>query len=214
MRPSSTLLFGALLATTISAAPAAAQDLERPDGWMTRFDDPGASEADVDMFVEMPPGWHVTTGPAGIFYHSENTTSGEFRAEMEVFLFDPQGRREAFGIFVGGSNLQDADQKYTYFLLRDGGQYIIKKRVGTEAPTVQPWTNHNSVRSYEDRGDEASIKNVLVVEAGAEEVRFLVNDSEVAKVPRGEVELDGIFGFRVNHGLNVHISKLEVRPLG
>ena len=213
MRPFSIQILGAALAAMLCTAPAAAQELERPNGWMSRFDNPGASEADVEMFVEMPPGWHVTTGPAGIFYHPENTASGEFRAEMEVFLFDPQERREAFGIFIGGSDLQDATQEYTYFLLRDGGQYIIKRRVAADAPTVQPWTSHDAVRSYADRGDEASIKNVLVVEAGAAEVRFLVNDREVAKVPRSEVKPNGIFGFRVNHGLNVHISKLEVRPL-
>lgn len=213
MRPSSIQILGAALATVLCTAPAAAQDLERPNGWMSRFDNAGASEADLEMFVEMPPGWHVTTGPAGIFYHPENTASGEFRVEMEVFLFDPQERREAFGIFIGGSDLQDATQEYTYFLLRDGGQYIIKRRVAADAPTVQPWTSHDAVRSYGDRGDEASIKNVLVIEAGAAEVRFLVNDREVAKIPRGEVKPDGIFGFRVNHGLNLHISKLEVRPL-
>ena len=213
MRPSPIRLVGTVVAAVIFAAPAAAQDLERPSGWMSRFDNPGASEADVEMFVEMPPGWHVTTGPAGIFYHPENTASGEFRAEMEVFLFDPQGRREAFGIFLGGSDLQDPNQEYTYFLLRDGGQYIIKRRVAADAPTLRPWTSHEAVRSYADRGDEASIKNVLVVEAGSAEVRFLVNDREVAKVPRSEVKPDGIFGFRVNHGLNVHISKLEVGPL-
>ncbi|NNM33332.1 MAG: hypothetical protein HKO53_09715, partial [Gemmatimonadetes bacterium] len=120
-------------------APAlAAQDLERPDGWQVRFDNPGASEADLEMFVDMPPGWHVTTGPAGIFWSPDNTASGDFRAEMEVFLFDPQGRREAFGMFVGGKELAGGSQEYTYFLLRDGGQYIIKRREGSEAPTVRP----------------------------------------------------------------------------
>ena len=195
------------------AAPVAAQDLSRPDGWMTRFDQADASEADLESFVEMPPGWHITSGPAGIYWSPSNSAAGDFRAEMEVFLFDPHGRREAFGIFLGGRNLDGANQEYTYFLLRDGGQFILKRREGSEAPTLQGWTSHDSIREYADRGNEASVRNLLAVEARGEEVRFYVNDSEVAVVSREDANVDGIFGFRVNHALNLHVSKLEVTVL-
>ncbi|MDH3270570.1 MAG: hypothetical protein OEN56_04515 [Gemmatimonadota bacterium] len=205
---------GTLSLVACLALPAAAQDLERPDGWHVRFDDPGASEAQLEMFVEMPPGWHVTTGPAGIFWSPTNTASGDFRAEMEVFLFDPEGRREAFGLFVGGRNLDGASQAYTYFLLRDGGQYIIKRREGADAPTVRPWTGHSAIKAYADRGEEVSVLNVLAIEARGDRVRFLVNGTEVAALPRSEVPVDGVYGFRVNHALNLHIRSLEVTPLG
>lgn len=191
-----------------------AQDLERPDGWMTRFDSPSASEADLEMFVEMPPGWHVTTGPAAIFYDPDHTASGDFRVEMEVFLFDPGQRREAFGIFLGGRELQGAGQEYTYFLIRNGGQYILKRREGSEAPTVQGWTDNDAILSYADRGDDASVRNVLAVEARGDRVHFFVNGEQVDERARSEVGVDGTFGFRVNHGLNLHISRLEVTPLG
>ena len=200
-------------AATLFAVPATAQDLTRPEGWNIRFDMAGASEADLETFVGMPPGWHITSGPAGIYWGPGMSISGEYRAEMEVFLFDPQGRREAFGIFVGGRDLEGPGQSYTYFLLRDGGQFIIKKRDGADAPTVQGWTSHNAIRSYADRGDEATVKNVLAIEAGAETVRFLVNDTEVMRVPRSELGMDGVFGFRVNHGLNLHVSRIEATPL-
>lgn len=214
MRLVSTIVLAATLALLAQPGPAAAQDLERPQGWEVRFDDDGATEADLEMFVGMPPGWHVTTGPAAIFWSPSNTASGDFRAEMEVFLFDPQGRREAFGIFVGGRSLEGPDQEYTYFLIRDGGQYIVKRREGDQAPTVRPWTSHDAVNAYSDRGEDVSVENVLTVEARGDTVRFLVNGAEVASLPRGEVPVDGIYGFRVNHGLNVHISRLEVTPVG
>jgi hypothetical protein len=201
------------LALVLAAAPLAAQDLQRPDGWTTRFDDPDASEAQLEMFVAMPPGWHVTSGPAAIYYGPDHSASGDFRAELEVYLFDPGTRREAFGIFLGGKSLDGAAQEYTYFLIRNGGQYIIKRREGADAPTVRPWTSHDAIRSYADRGGEDSIKNVLAVEARGDEVRFLVNGEEVAVLPRADVAVDGTYGFRVNHGLNLHISRLEVTPL-
>ncbi len=194
---------------TVLAAPAAAQELERPETWKMRFDMAEMSEADLEMFVAMPPGWHVTSGPAGIYWDPSNTISGDFRAEMEVFLFDPEGRREAFGIFVGGRDLEREGQRYTYFLLRDGGQFLIKRRIGSDTPTIRGWTSHNAIKGFADRGQDASVKNVLAVEARGETVRFYVNDTEVARVPRSDLDLDGVFGFRVNHALNLHISRLE-----
>lgn len=207
-------LLAACAALVASPLAASAQDLQRPEGWKTRFDRAGSSEADMEMFVAMPPGWHVTTGPAGIFWDPALTASGNFRVEMEVFLFDPQGRREAFGLFFGGSALEGDAQAYTYFLVRDGGQFIVKQRRGAETPTLVDWTAHPSVKAYADRGEGASIKNVLAVEAGAEQVRFFVNDQQVAALPRAGLAVDGTVGIRVNHALNLHVSRLEVKPAG
>lgn len=211
-----TLAFVALaFLLSTPGAPLTAQDLERPEGWEVRFDRAGSTEADLEMFVEMPPGWHITTGPAGIFYDPGMTASGEYRLELDAYLFDPQGRREAFGVFFGGEDLQGPGQAYTYFLLRDGGQFILKRRQGDEAPTLQGWTGHPAVRSFADRErGESSVLNRLVVEAGAETVRFLVNGEEVAALPRSEVDTDGQVGIRVNHALNLHVARLEVLPLG
>ena len=96
------------LTIAVSAAaatpPAAAQDdegLPFPEGWEVRFDREGASMDDLYL-VTMPPGYHVTTGPAMIAWHPDSVATGDFRIESETFLFDPQGRREAFGFFVGG----------------------------------------------------------------------------------------------------------------
>lgn len=195
-------------------APLASQDLKRPDGWKVRFDRAGSTEADLQMFVSMPPGWHITTGPSGIFWDPALTATGNFRAEMEVFLFDPQGRREAFGIFLGGQDLEGPGQAYVYFLLREGGEFIVKRRQGADTPTLLDWTANGAIASFANRGDEATAKNVLTVEAGAEKVRFLVNGAEVGELPRAQVPLDGVVGIRVNHALNLHVSRLEVTPLG
>jgi len=201
------------LATTVSA-PLHAQDLERPEGWEVRFDQAGASEADLEQFVEMPPGWHITTGPAGIFWDPGQDASGSFRLELDVYLFDPQGRREAFGLFFGGQDLQGPDQRYTYFLVREGGQFILKERSGSDAPTLQGWTDHDAVAAFSDRAEgESSVLNRLAVEADDAEVRFFVNDEEVASLPRADLPVDGTVGIRVNHALNLHVSRLEVAPL-
>lgn len=201
-------------ATACMTASLQAQELTRPATWQVRFDDPAATEAELEMFVSMPPGWHITTGPAGIFWDPALEAHGDFRVEMEVFLFDPQDRREGFGPFVGGSDLTGNDQAYVYFLIRDGGEFLIKGRVGDETRDLVPWTANAAIRSYADRGDDASVRNVLVVEAESGRVRFMVNGKEVATIPRADVAVEGTVGLRVNHQLNLHVSRLEVKPLG
>ncbi len=201
-----------LLMAAAFVAPLSAQDMQRPEGWMVRFDRDGSTEAELESFVEMPPGFHITTGPAGIFYDPGLSASGDFRAELEVFLFDPGTRREAFGIFLGGQGLEGPGQRYTYFLLRNGGEFLIKRREGAETPTVQSWTASGAIKSWSDRGSDASVRNVLAVEARGDRVRFFVNGAEVADLPRTEVPVDGTVGIRVNHALNLHIARIEVTP--
>lgn len=208
--------FASLIAMLVLAPPLLAQEaeLERPSDWTVRTDRPDQNPEDV-YFVEMPPGWHITTGPAAILYHPETTAAGSFRVETETFLFDPKGRREAFGLFVGGTELEEAGQSYVYFMIRDGGQFLIKRRSGAETSTIADWRGNAAILSYADREEDAtSVKNVLAVDVGPLAIRFLVNGTEVAQLPKDELGVNGVVGLRVNHGLNLHVTRLDVTAGG
>ncbi len=41
-----------------------------------------------------------------------------------------------------------------------------------------------------------------------------MNGEKVASLPRGQLNVDGIVGLRVNHGLDVHVSELSVERKG
>ncbi|WP_419167105.1 hypothetical protein [Candidatus Palauibacter sp.] len=193
------------------AAAAQEDQLPPPEGWLARADHGGDG---MDAVREMPPGWHITTGPAGIFYHPGTTASGDFRVESTVFLFDPEGRNEGFGVFFGGTDLEGDGQAYTYLLLRQDGSVIVKRRDGGETSTLLPWTKHDAVVTWAARGDgAATAKNVLYVEAAGDDLIFGVNDQEVFRMGRDGQHVDGVVGLRVNHGLNLHISALEVTPV-
>jgi hypothetical protein len=161
----------------------------------------------------MTPGWHVTTGPAAILYHPASTGEGAYRASTEIHLFDPGDRREAYGLFVGGKDLEADHQSYLYFVLRNSGEFLVKRRAGAETHVVQDWTAHPAVVKY-TAGAGASVKNALAVEVGDETVRFFVNGQEVASHPRAGLQTDGVVGLRVNHHLNLHVSDLKVEPAG
>jgi len=220
-----------LLVFTVSLGTLSAQesDIERPDpknpvnenmevpaGWEVRLDNPGREAtigsdpktADI-FFVNMVPGWHITTGPRAIFYPPKNKASGNYKASTKIHLFDPEGRNEAFGIFIGGENLQKENQTYTYFLLRNSGEYLIKRRVGPETSLVKNWTATDAMVQYGDT-DQNSVANSLSIEVRDDDVIFYVNGQKVDTQPKNKLDTEGIIGLRVNHQLNLHVENLEV----
>lgn len=196
----------------LATGPANAQEPGTlPAGWKVRTDDPAQSAAAV-QFADMAPGWHLTTGDAhAILWHPDSVARGNYRIEVETFLFDPGTRREGFGFFFGGRGLEGDDQRYSYFLIRQDGRYIVKRRNGAEAPTVKPWTEHVTIRKWADRGDASNVGNVLAVDVGPETAVFSVNGTEVERVPRAQVDTDGIVGLRVSHAVNVHVTRITIQ---
>jgi len=194
----------------------AGENLAVPLGWKVGFDKPspdvviGADEETADIyFVNMTPGWHITTGPAAVFYHPAVTATGVFHAETKIHLFDPGTRNEAFGLIFGGQNLQADNQRYDYFLIRNTGEYLLKRRTGGGTSTIQGWTKSDAVMRYTDPS-VSSVENVLAIDAGAKEVIFSINGTTVATFPRADLHADGLVGLRINHGLNVHVSEFKV----
>ncbi len=194
------------------------ENLMVPESWQVRLDRPNpeaviGSEADsVDIyFVNMTPGWHITTGPAAIFYHPEMMTEGNYTLESTIHLFDPGERREAYGVFMGGQNLDGEEIMYDYFLLRNTGEFLLKRRSGAETSLIQDWTASDAVNTF-GPDTESSVENHLKVDVQEETVTFSVNGTEVASVSRDQVMTGGSAGLRINHALNVHVSDLKVTP--
>lgn len=181
-----------------------------PDGWMMRFDRSGAGMDQADFRV-MEPGWHVTTGRAGaaIFWQPDMTASGEYTVSTQMHLFSPRPHAEAFGLFAGGQELGGSDQRYLYFLVRQTGEYLIKRRMGSETANVMGWTRHDAIPTMEPGAEDPTEYN-LAIEVGPEDVLFQVNGATVHTLPRSEVDADGRVGLRINHMLDMHIQTLEL----
>ncbi len=201
------LMFATSLLT--GPLPLAAQDeeLTSPPTWRVRLDRSTASMDDL-YYVDMPPGWHVTTGPAAILYDPARVGEGTFTIDAEIFQFPTTRVREAYGIIFGGRDLEGDGQAYVYFLIRGDGRFLVKRRAGSATETLVPWTAHEVIVP---RGPgEENIKNTLRVVAGGDTVSFFVNGTEVGSVPRAGLECDGIVGLRVNHSVNLHVTNLDV----
>lgn len=182
-----------------------------PAGWMGRTDSPKAKLADA-KFVTMGAGFHVTSGPAAIYWRAANTTSGPFTASATFRQTKAPPHPEAYGVVFMGRNLQTADQNYAYFLVRGDGKVMVKHRAGSEVHTILDWTDNAAVHKADAAG---TATNTLTVDASKpDSVRLLVNGAPVAALPGSHLgSTDGLVGLRVNHNLDVHIADFKVTPV-
>jgi hypothetical protein len=212
----STLL--SLLATPL-VAQAGARDTADPDrpvaggstlpaGWSMRTDAKG--DAKNVKVVRMGEGLHVTVGPAIILYREDTRGTGPFHTLATFTQTKPGEHAEGYGLFFGGKDLQSEAQSYTYFLVRQDGSYLIKRRDGAKTSDVSKgWTAHPAVKQPQAGG---SATHLLEVDNKVDpsKVTFKVNGQEVYTADAKGMNVNGVVGLRVNHNLDLHIEGFDV----
>lgn len=184
------------------AAPLAAQ---LPAGWSAR---PDRGDASGVKFVAMGPGFHVSPGQAAAIYRDEDKAEAKFHTLVTYTQTKAPTHPEGYGMLFGGSDLQGAAQKYTYFLIRGDGMYLVKTRSGEKPAAVVDWTASDAIQKADSTGKAT---NQIEVDASGAKVVFKVNGKPVYTMETADRA--GIVGLRVNHGLDVHISGFAVHKL-
>jgi len=186
----------------------AGEAMPLPGNWSVRLDNPTADMSGFRV-SEVGGGVQVETGPAGIAYDARQSASGDYTVSATFTeVGAPAGHREALGLFIGGSDLDGPGQRYTYFLVRADGSYLIKRRNGEETMNVSDgWMQETSVASGDGTGD---VVNALSIIRVGDLVHFAVNGTQVATVPTSELDVDGVAGIRINHNLNVRVEDWSI----
>lgn len=191
-----------------------------PDGWSARFDPPRPNAPvpkleDVNV-VTMGSGVHFTSGPAAIYYNTKDMGSGEY-AVSATFSQRKSVNHEAYGIFIGGKNLQDSTQSYTYFVIKpchsqcgkEGiqlGEVLISQRSSNGKPVaIVPLRHEDAVVTDDPKDGHAT--NKLMIHVAKDEVHFILNDKPIAAIPKSKIgNTDGQAGIRINHNIDVHVA--------
>ena len=176
-----------------------------PAGWQSRFDRPGSAATDVKVVAE-GNGHRVTSGPAAIYWTPQSQATGNYTLSASMQQLAQSRHPEAYGLIFGGKALDGADQAYYYFLVRQDGQYTVKHRAGTEVHTLKDWGANPAVKATDASGKST---NALQVAVGADSVRFSVNGTQVAAFAKSQMsDTDGLYGYRVNHNLDVQLAPI------
>ena len=179
-----------------------------PTGWTARADD---NDAITNVkIVPMGSGIHVTLGPAIILYKSANEGKGPFHTLATFTQTKPTKHAEGYGLFAGGRGLDGPGQVYVYFLVRQDGSYLIKRRDGDKTSQItKGWVTDAAVKKPDAKG---SATNLLEIDHKRDpsKVVFLVNSKPVYTTDAKAMDLDGNVGLRINHNLDVHIEGFDV----
>lgn len=204
-----------LLAAIVAQTPQHAHDTGQvvkgsgklPIGWHARFDE-ATAKIDQVIVEEKDGALTFTTGPAAIYWKNDKAEK-DFELSAAFSQLKPSGMAEAYGLFIAGQDLEKDTQRYTYFLVRQDGKFLIKQRNGAATKAVVDWKDAPSMK--EPKGVKTS--NTLSIRATANSVQFVIDGKPVHAMTRDQVGQDGIAGIRVNHNLNVQVSKFEIKKL-
>jgi hypothetical protein len=204
-----------LLAQEKASAPAATPAAEAPKptlpaGWSARFDRENVDASKIS-FMTMGTGLHATSGPAAIYWRDADNMSGPFKITATFTQMKAPMHPEAYGIFIGGKNLNDSTQTYGYLIVRGDGKYAIKHRAGNAAVhTIADWTDLPNMKQADANGKAT---NTVSFEVRSDSTRAFVNGEQVHSWAASYWSGQGIAGLRVNHMLDVHISDFAITPL-
>jgi hypothetical protein len=188
-----------------------------PAGWHVRTEvnrQTGQSAPfDNVKFTAMGDGLHTTVGPAAIYWRDRDTISGNYHVVAKLTQMKNPAHPEAFGIFIGGKNLADSGQAYTYFLVRPiDGMYSIRRRASyaTRPTAVVEWTGSDAVTKADSSGKAT---NELSIQVQGGKAKFMVNGTAVYTGDAANLDVNGVVGYRVNHNLDVHLGPLGIHKL-
>jgi hypothetical protein len=143
---------------------------------------------------------HFTMGGGGAFYNNSWTKTGDYKYSARVKMTKPPTHPTSYGIFVGGKDMAGMPT-YTYFLVRNQGEFFIASMDGGARKVVTDWTKNAAVKT----GDA----DVLEIEVKGADVMFRVNGTEVAKLPKAQLHTDGLVGYRIGHNIDVDIDEVK-----
>jgi len=176
-------------------------------GWWARLDNPKEPRTGL-KFVTMGAGFHATTGPTVILFDPNEDWEGPYTTKATLTMTKLASHQVAYGLFVGGQDLDTDKQRYTYFEIRQDGKYLIRKRSGSTTTDVAgTWADHAAIQKPNASGSQT---NELAIQVGRDTVVFMANGQTVATQPASAVDVVGMSGLRIGHGLDVQVDGFSV----
>jgi len=189
-------------------------------GWRGRVDPQaekkGATISDV-KFWTMGGGLHVTAGPPATYWNPDHVATGNYRVSATFTQTTAPVHPEAYGLFIGGTQLDGDRQNYLYCVIFGTGMFSIKHRFGGEVHTLIDRRASGALKTVDGAGRAT---NEVAWTVAGNQVSCAINGTPVASFERaqllgeGKLEtIDGVYGIRVNHNLDVHIARFALtRP--
>jgi hypothetical protein len=209
---------------TLVAGSAAAQDADRSvadggikvEGWKGRIDRRAMTQGKTinDSRMVMENGaLRLSVGPAGNFWNPAHMASGDYDVkatfkEHKMAASHPH----SYGIFIGGANLESDMETLAYCIAYGNGTYSVKTFHG---PTVTELVHTEASPALHKADANGESTNEIGWRVRGNTASCVINGTVVKTFQRSELvgpdkltSLDGGYGIRVSHNLELTVSGL------
>jgi hypothetical protein len=186
-------------------------------GWRGKIDSGAAAKGATinnSKFVQQGKDLHLTIGPAAIYWNPANTAKGDYTVkatfkETKMMTDHPHPA----GVFIGGNNLDTEKQTFMYCTVYGTGMYLVRLFNGDTVTTLVKRMPHDAVHKAAADG---SVTNDIGWTVKGDRAECIVNGTAVAGFNKSEIvgpgkldSLDGVYGIRVSHNMDVVVSGLS-----
>ena len=212
-----------------ASATAVAQDADRSvagggitvAGWKGKIDARAASQGKTvndSRFASHDGKIDLKVGPAAIYWNDANKASGNYEVKTTIteHAFNA-GHPHSYGVFIGGSDLDTADQSFVYCIAYANGTYAVKYFHGANVVTAAGPVASPAIHKADSTG-HASNEIGWRVQGG--KASCVINGTAVQTWDAAQLvgadklkSLDGVYGVRVSHNLDLSMTPLTVKKL-
>jgi len=201
-----------LVALSLPAVGSAQTELPVPEDWTWRLEGTQQLVRGQDVpegswrFVEMAPGWHLTTtGQGAQLFPKERLVKGRWGVRVELFLF-PNPSDGELGVVLDDPGASPAGARQLRFVMRrDGAAALLGRHEGRDT-LLLPWKRDTAVAGHD--GKSVTKYELELIHDGGW-FAFLVNGREMLALP-GDSAHEARPGFSIGPGLNVHLSRYDL----
>jgi hypothetical protein len=185
-------------------------------GWKGRIDPASAKQGRTindSKFEQQGSSLHLAIGPAAIYWNPANAASGDFTVKATF----REGKSSSdhphpYGIFIGGSKLDTDNPSLLYCVPYGDGRVLVRGfSNGTPFTPLRATPNPAVNKAAADGSVTQDVQ--WTVKGGKAEC--LINGKVVASYDKSELigegkidSLDGVYGIRVSHNVDVAVSGL------
>ena len=190
-------------------------------GWKGKVDARSASQGKSvkdSKFVSNAGNIDLKIGPAAIYWNDANKASGNYEVKASFTENAHKANHpHSYGLFIGGSDLDTSDQAFAYCIVYANGTYSVKYFHGANVVTVVDRAASPAINKATNAGVAT---NEIGWRVRSGKASCLINGTEVQTWDAAQLvgadklkSLDGTYGVRVSHNLDLKMTPLTLKKL-
>jgi hypothetical protein len=218
------------LALTLVASLGGAQDAARAvsnggifvPGWQGKIDaneERAGQKLENARFAREGDAFHVTTGPAAVYWNPANRASGDYTVKAtfrEPKYMNLNDHPHPYGIFIAGNDLGTAQQTLLYCVAYGNGTFIVRG-FGPEPFRVNGPRGEANEAVNKASGPGQPVVQEIALSVKGDKVECAINGKVVGSYDKAAVvgagklkSTDGIYGLRFGHNTEVMVTGLTL----